>query len=215
MIVEAGTQIFPFTYIGDNVKIGKETIIYPQVTIYHNCEIGNNCILHAGCVIGSDGIGFAPQADGRFQKIQQTGYVKLEAYVEVGANATLDRAPLGSTEVKAGVKLDNLVQVAHNVEIGENSVIAAQAGIAGSTKLGRYCMVGGQAGIVGHLEIADQTKIDAQSGVNRSIKEIGKAFRGSPIQEWRQQLKSEVMFRKLTELQQRIQQLENAQKTNN
>lgn len=207
-------KIHPFTYIGEGVKIGKGSKIFPQVTIYRACEIGSNCILHAGSVIGSDGFGFAPQEDGSFEKIPQTGNVKLEDFVEIGANATIDRATLGSTVIKSGVKLDNLVQIAHNVEVGENSVVAAQAGIAGSTKLGKYCMIGGQVGIVGHLNIADQTKIDAQSGVNRSIRETGKAFRGSPIQPFRQQLKSEVLFRKLEELQKRIQQLENTQKAN-
>ena len=207
-------KIYPFSYIGDRVSIGEASSINAHVTIYHDCIIGSNCILHAGCVIGSDGFGFAPKPDGSFEKIPQTGNVELGDFVEVGANATLDRATLGSTIVRKGVKLDNLVQVAHNVEIGENSVIAAQSGIAGSTKLGKYVMIGGQVGIVGHLKIADQTKIDAQSGVNRSIKEPGQAFRGSPIQPFRQQLKSEVLFRKLEELQKRIQQLENAQKAN-
>ncbi|MCI4670134.1 MAG: UDP-3-O-(3-hydroxymyristoyl)glucosamine N-acyltransferase [Bacteroidia bacterium] len=214
VVVENGVKIYPFSFIGDQVTIGVHTVINPHVTIYHDCEIGSNCILHAGCVIGSDGFGFAPKPDGSFEKIPQTGNVKLGNFVEVGANATLDRATLGSTLVKDGVKIDNLVQVAHNVEIGESSVIAAQSGIAGSTRMGKYCMVGGQVGIVGHLQIADQTKIDAQSGVNRSIKETGKAFRGSPIQPFRQQLKSEVLFRKLDELQKRIQQLEDTQKAN-
>ncbi|MEO0897105.1 MAG: UDP-3-O-(3-hydroxymyristoyl)glucosamine N-acyltransferase [Bacteroidota bacterium] len=207
-VVEKGAKIFPFVYIGEKVQVGKNSVIHPQVSIYHECIVGNDCIIHAGAVIGSDGFGFAPKEDGTFQKIPQLGNVVLEDEVEVGANATLDRATLGSTLVKKGAKIDNLVQLAHNVEIGENTVIAAQAGIAGSTKLGKYVMIGGQVGIVGHLNIADQTKIDAQSGVNRSIKKQGQAFRGSPIQPFRQQLKSEVLFRKLEELNKRIAQLE-------
>jgi UDP-3-O-[3-hydroxymyristoyl] glucosamine N-acyltransferase len=166
--------------------------------------------LHAGCRIGSDGFGFAPLPDGTYQKIPQTGIVVLGDGVEVGANACIDRATLGATEVKDGVKIDNLVQLAHNVEIGAHSVIAAQTGIAGSTRLGKYCMIGGQVGIVGHLRIADGVKIDAQSGVNTSISEKGLAFRGSPIQPFQRQLRSELLFRKLEEMYKRIQTLEKA-----
>ncbi len=213
-VIARGAVIHPFAYIGKNVHVGEDSVVYPHVTIYRDCRIGRGCILHAGSVIGSDGFGFAPQEDGSFKKIPQTGQVILEEGVEIGANACIDRATLGATIIKKGAKVDNLVQIAHNVEIGENTVLAAQTGVAGSTRLGSYCMVGGQVGIVGHLEIADKTKIDAQSGVNRSIKKEGQVFRGSPIQPFRQQLKSEVLFRKLEELQSRIQQLENTSKEN-
>ena len=172
--------------------------------------VGKNCIIHSGAKIGSDGFGFAPQEDGTFSKIPQTGIVVLEDDVEVGANACLDRATLGQTLIRQGAKLDNLVQIAHNVEVGPSTVIAAQSGIAGSTKLGPGCMLGGQVGVVGHLKIAAGTKIDAQSGVNRNISDPGQAFRGSPIQPFRQQLKSEVMFRQLAEMKRRIDQLEKA-----
>jgi UDP-3-O-[3-hydroxymyristoyl] glucosamine N-acyltransferase len=209
-VIGDGACIYPQVYVGDRAKVGARTVIYPQVSIYHGCEVGEDCILHAGCRIGSDGFGFAPQPDGSFKKIPQTGNVVLENEVEVGANTCIDRATLGHTRIGRGVKLDNLVQIAHNVEINPYTVVAAQAGIAGSTHLGSGCMIGGQAGIVGHLRIADRTLIDAQSGVNRSIKQAGQAFRGSPVQPHRQQLKSEVMFRKLEDMYRRIQALEAA-----
>ena len=209
-MIEKGAKIFPHVYIGQGVKVGEGTIIHPHSCIYHATEIGKGCILHAGCNIGSDGFGFAPQADGTFKKIPQTGNVVIEDEVEIGAGTCIDRATVGSTHISKGVKLDNLVQIAHNVTVDQSSVIAAQAGIAGSTHLGKYCMIGGQVGIVGHLTLADQTKIDAQSGVNRSIKKPGQAFRGSPIQPFRQQLKSEVLFRKLEEMQKKIHSMEQA-----
>lgn len=209
-VVEKGTKLFPFVFIGEGVHIKAFTTIHPHATIYHYCTVGERCVVHAGAVIGSDGFGFAPQADGSFLKIPQTGNVLLEDEVEIGANATIDRATLGHTLIKRGAKIDNLVQIAHNVEVGKHSAIAAQTGIAGSTKIGEYCQFGGQVGVVGHLNIAPQTKIDAQSGVNKNIKEPGQAFRGSPIQPFRQQLKSEVIFRKLEEMQKRISQLEKA-----
>lgn len=205
-----GARIDPQVFLGPNVRIGAHTHLYPQVTVYHDCEVGQRCILHAGCRIGSDGFGFAPQPDGSFQKIPQTGNVVIEDEVEIGANTCIDRATLGHTRIGRGVKLDNLVQIAHNVEIAPYTVVAAQAGIAGSTRLGSGCMIGGQVGIVGHLQVADRSLIDAQSGVNRSIRQPGQAFRGSPIQPHRQQLKSEVMFRKLADMYQRIQALEAA-----
>lgn len=208
--IGAGAQIYPGAYVGPNVKIGADTVLYPQVTVYQGCEIGARCIIHAGARIGSDGFGFAPQEDGSFQKIPQTGNVVLEDEVEIGANACIDRATLGRTVIERGAKLDNLVQIAHNVEVGPSTVIAAQSGIAGSSKLGAGCMLGGQVGVVGHVKIAEQTKIDAQSGVNRHIKAPGQAFRGSPVQPYRQQLKSEVMFRQLAEMARRIDQLEKA-----
>jgi UDP-3-O-[3-hydroxymyristoyl] glucosamine N-acyltransferase len=203
-----GVKIYPNVYIGEGSVIGDHTIIYPNVTIYHGVEVGKKCIIHAGTCLGSDGFGFAPQEDGSFKKIPQTGKVILEDEVEIGANTCIDRATFGQTIIRKGAKLDNLVQLAHNVEVGENTVIAAQAGIAGSTQLGRNCMLGGQVGIVGHLEIADKTLIDAQSGVNKSIKKEGQAFRGSPIQPHRQQLKSEMIFRKLADMYNKIRDLE-------
>ncbi len=203
-----GVKIYPNTFIGEGVVIGDNTLIYPNVSIYYATQIGANCIIHAGASIGSDGFGFAPKEDGSYRKIPQLGQVVLQDHVEVGANTVIDRATMGTTLIQEGVKLDNLVQLAHNVEIGAHTVIAAQAGIAGSTKLGRNCMVGGQAGIVGHLTLADQTKIDAQSGVNRSIDTPGLAFRGSPIQAHRDQLRSEVMFRKLADMHMRLHDLE-------
>jgi UDP-3-O-[3-hydroxymyristoyl] glucosamine N-acyltransferase len=176
--------------------------------VYYGCRLGSNCILQAGAVVGSDGFGFAPQADGTMKKIPQTGIVVLEDGVEVGANTTIDRATLGETVLRKGVKLDNLVQIAHNVEIGSNTVIAAQAGISGSTRLGANCMVGGQVGVVGHISLADGTQIGAQSGVSKTVADKGKALRGSPAQDYRQQLRSESLFRQLEKMEKRIRTLE-------
>lgn len=206
--IGSGAVIHPFVFIGPGATIGKETVIYPHVAIYHGTKIGDRCRIHSGTVIGADGFGFAPQADGTFKKIPQLGIVEVEHGVEIGSNTCIDRATIGKTVIKAGVKLDNLVQVAHNVEIGEHTVVAAQSGISGSTTLGKSVMVGGQAGFVGHIHIADGTRIDAQSGVNKSIKEPNLAFRGSPIQVHRQQLKSELYFRKLVDMEARIRDLE-------
>ena len=212
--VGAGCRIYPQAHVGERVQIGPGTVVHPHVTIYHDCEIGAHCILHAGAVIGSDGFGFAPQADGSQRKVPQTGIVRLEDGVEVGANCCIDRATMGATVIREGVKLDNLVQLAHNVDIGAHTVIAAQTGIAGSTKLGRNCMLGGQVGVVGHLEIADRSMIDAQSGVNRSLKQVGAAYRGSPVQPHRQQLKSELLFRKFEEIYRRLESVEQALASN-
>lgn len=206
--VRDGAIIHPFAFLGTGVSVGEKSVIHAHVTIYQGCIIGANCIVHAATVIGADGFGFAPQEDGTFRKIPQLGIVELEDGVEVGANSCLDRATMGKTVIKKGAKLDNLVQVAHNVTVGESSVIAAQSGISGSTTLGKGVMVGGQVGFVGHLHIADGTKVDAQSGVNKSIKEPNQAFRGSPIQPFRQQLKSELFFRKLVDMESRIRELE-------
>lgn len=203
-----GAIIHPFCFIGPGATIGAGSLIYPHVAIYHGTRIGANCRVHAGTVIGADGFGFAPQADGTFKKIPQLGIVEVEDGVEIGANSCIDRATIGKTIIKQGVKLDNLVQIAHNVQVGEHSVVAAQTGISGSTTLGKSVMVGGQAGFVGHIQIADGTRIDAQSGVNKTIKEPNLAFRGSPIQLHRQQLKSELYFRKLVEMEARIRSLE-------
>lgn len=201
--------------VGSNVRIGGDCLIYPNVTIREECTIGERCIIHSGTVIGSDGFGFAPTPNGSFEKIPQRGIVAIENDVEIGANCTIDRATLGETRIRRGVKIDNLVQVAHNVEIGEDTVIAGQSGISGSTKLGKGCMIGGQVGFAGHLEIADNTQFGAQSGVGRSIKEPGKKYFGTPAHELPRSLRIEGVIRQLPELlteirslQQRIQELE-------
>lgn len=201
------TKIFPHVYIGDNVTIGDNTVIHPGVKIYHDCKIGSRVTVHAGTVIGSDGFGFAPQADGSFKKVPQIGNVVVEDQVEIGANATIDRATIGSTLIKSGAKLDNLIQVAHNVEIGNSTVIAAQAGVSGSTRIGKGVMIGGQAGIVGHIQIGDGAKINAQSGVSKSL-EPGQAVTGSPAYDYTAALRSQALSRKLPELQKRVKELE-------
>ena len=207
--VEIGENcsIYPNTYLGDNVKIGKQTTLYSGVIVYDACTIGENCILHAGVVIGSDGFGFAPDEHGVYQKIPQIGNVIIEDNVEIGANSTIDRATMGSTIIRKGVKIDNLCQVAHNVEIGENTAMAAQVGIAGSAKIGKRVMIGGQAGISGHLEIADETKIVAQSGVPSSVKKAI-TLMGSPSFPIDDFKRSFIGFRKLPQLMNRISELE-------
>ena len=205
--VGSGTKIYPHVYLGNNVKVGDNSIIHPGVKIYHDCVIGNNVIIHAGTVIGSDGFGFAPQADGSFQKVPQIGNVIVEDNVEIGANTTIDRATIGSTIIKAGAKLDNLIQIAHNVEIGNSTVVAAQAGISGSTKVGKGVMIGGQVGVVGHINIGDGAKINAQSGVSKSI-EPGKAVTGSPAYDYTSSLRSQAISRNLPALEKRIKELE-------
>jgi UDP-3-O-[3-hydroxymyristoyl] glucosamine N-acyltransferase len=201
------SKIFPNAFIGDNVSIGNKCIIHPGVKIYHSTVIGNNVTIHAGTVVGSDGFGFAPQADGSFKKVPQIGNVIIEDNVEIGANTTIDRATIGSTIIKAGAKLDNLIQIAHNVEIGNSTVIAAQSGVSGSTKIGKNAMIGGQVGIVGHINIGDGAKINAQSGVSKSI-ESGKAVTGSPAYDYTSALRSQAVTRKLPELEKRVKELE-------
>lgn len=201
------TKIYPNVYLGDNVKIGDNTIIHPGVKIYHDCVIGDHVVIHAGTVIGSDGFGFAPQADGSFKKVPQIGNVIVEDNVEIGANATIDRATIGSTIIRSGAKLDNLIQIAHNVEIGNSTVVAAQSGISGSTKVGKGVMIGGQVGIVGHISIGDGAKINAQSGVSKSV-EAGKAVTGSPAHDYTSALRSQAISRKLPDLEKRIKELE-------
>ncbi len=201
-------RIYPNVTLGDQVSIGENSIVYANVSIYHGCQIGSHCVVHSGAVIGSDGFGFAPQKDGSFVKIPQMGIVHLEDYVEVGAGTTIDRSTLGKTVICKGVKLDNLIQVAHNVEIGSHTVIAAQTGISGSSKLGKNCMIGGQVGISGHLNLADGTQIGAQSGVSKSITEKGKVLRGSPAQDYKRQLRSEAVFRNLDALAKKVHKLE-------
>lgn len=187
-------------FIGKKVKIGENVTVETGVKIYHECQIGNNCILHANVVIGSDGFGFAPEEDGTFKKIAQIGNVILEDNVEVGANTTIDRATMGSTIIREGVKLDNLIMVAHNVEIGKNTVIAAQSGIAGSTKIGKNCMVGGQVGFVGHITVANGVKVQAGTGVSRSVKEEGITIYGYPHLPYFDYLRSYNVFKKLPQL---------------
>ncbi len=201
-------KLFPGVYIGNNVSISDNTILYPSVKVYNDCVIGKNVTIHAGAVIGGDGFGFAPQEDGTYKKIPQIGNVVIEDYVEIGSNATIDRATIGSTIIHKGAKLDNLIQIAHNVEVGCNTVIAAQAGVSGSTKIGNNVMVGGQAGIVGHLHIADGTKINAQSGVSKSIKIPNIAVTGSPAYDYTSALRSQALSRSLPEMEKRIGELE-------
>lgn len=200
-------KIFPQVYIGDNVVIEENTILHPGVRIYNDCKLGKNVIIHAGTVIGSDGFGFAPQADGSFQKVPQIGNVIIEDGVEIGSNATIDRATIGSTIIRAGAKLDNLIQIAHNVEVGNNTVIAAQTGISGSTKIGKNVMIGGQAGIVGHIQIGDGARVNAQSGVSKSI-EPKKAVTGSPAFDYTASLRAQAASRNLPELEKRVKELE-------
>lgn len=202
------SKIYPQVYVGENVKIGENTIIFPGVKIYHNCIIGSNCIIHAGSIIGTDGFGFAPNQDNNYKKIPQIGNVIIEDYVEIGANVTVDRATMGSTIVRKGVKLDNMVHIAHNVEVGENTVMAAQTGIAGSTKVGRDCMFGGQVGIAPHLTIANGVKLGAKSGVNSSIKKENEIMIGSPVQNYSEFMKCFVVFRRLPELKGKIDKIE-------
>lgn len=213
--IAAGAKIYPHTYLGEGVEVGEGSRIYPGARIYPGCKIGKNCIVHANAVIGSDGFGFAPTEDGKYEKIRHTGIVVLEDEVEVGANATIDRATMGETIIRKGAKIDNLVQIAHNVDVGPNTVIAAQAGVSGSTKLGAGCRVGGQAGLVGHIQLADGTAVNAQSGVSKSISEPGRAVTGSPAYDFRQSLRHQSLVRKLPELVERLEQLEEALKNSN
>lgn len=199
-------SIHPQVYIGDNVSIGDNVTLYPGVKIYHDCVIGNNCTIHAGTVIGSDGFGFAPTEHG-YQKIAQIGNVVLEDNVEIGANTTIDRATMGSTIIRRGVKLDNLVQIAHNVEIGANTVMAAQVGIAGSTKVGERCMFGGQVGVAGHISIGDNVNIGAQSGIPNTV-EANQSILGYPAQPAREFARQTVMIKKLPDLNLTIKKLE-------
>ncbi len=202
------TKIFPHAYIGDNVTIGDNSIIHPGVKIYHDCKIGSDTTIHAGAVIGSDGFGFAPQSDGGFQKIPQIGNVVIEDHVEIGANTTIDRATIGSTIIRSGAKLDNLIMIAHNVEVGNNSAIAAQAGVSGSTKIGSGVIIGGQAGLAGHINIADNVKINGQSGVNKSIQTAGVSVTGTNAYDYTKAMRSMAIARNLPEMEKRIKELE-------
>jgi len=201
-------KIYPHVFIGDGSIIGDNSTLYSGVKVYNKCKIGQHCTIHSGAIIGSDGFGFAPNSANNYQKVPQIGNVILEDYVEIGSNTTVDRATMGSTVIRKGVKLDNLIQIAHNVEIGENTVIAAQTGIAGSTKLGKNMMIGGQVGIVGHLNIAEGVKIAAQSGVQHDIEEKDKIIQGSPAFSIGDYKRSYVLFRSLPKLRAQIQELE-------
>uniref|UniRef100_UPI00404A8624 UDP-3-O-(3-hydroxymyristoyl)glucosamine N-acyltransferase n=1 Tax=Flavobacterium sp. TaxID=239 RepID=UPI00404A8624 len=199
VVIGNNVKIYPNTFIGDNVAIGDDTIIFSGVRIYSETEIGTNCVIHSSAIIGSDGFGFAPNPDGVFTKIPQIGNVIIGNHVDIGACTTVDRATLGSTIIKNGVKLDNQIQIAHNVEIGENTVIAAQSGVAGSTKIGKNCLIGGQVGISGHITIGNGVKIQAQSGVGRNVKD-GEVLQGSPTLGYADYNKSYVHFKNLPKI---------------
>jgi UDP-3-O-[3-hydroxymyristoyl] glucosamine N-acyltransferase len=197
-------SIYPHVYIGDGTRLEESCTINPGVKIYHDCIVGKGCIIHAGSVIGGDGFGYAPQSESEFMKIPQLGNVIIEDHVEIGANVTIDRATMGSTIIRKGVKLDNLIQIGHNVDVGENTVMAAQTGIAGSTKVGKNCMFGGQVGIAGHIKIADGSKIGAQAGILGHVKEENTIILGSPAINYKQFFKSSVIFKNLPELKAKI-----------
>lgn len=199
VIIGKNVKIYPQVYVGDNVELGDDVILYPGVKVYHGCKIGNRCIVQAGAVIGSDGFGFAPKEDGTYEKISQVGIVILEDDVEIGSNTTIDRATMGATVVKRGVKLDNLIQVAHNVEIGENTVMAAQVGIAGSTKIGKNNMIGGQVGFAGHITVGDYNGIGAQTGVPNSIGDKQRLL-GSPAISALEFARQQVYLKRLPEM---------------
>ena len=208
-------QIYPHATIYDNSKIGNNCIIYPNASIYHDCRIGNNVTLHSGCVIGADGFGFAPSQDG-YDKIPQIGIVTIEDNVEIGANTCVDRSTMGSTYIRNGVKLDNLIQIAHNVEVGKNTVMAAQVGVAGSTKVGEWCMFGGQVGMAGHITIADRTNVGAQAGIPGNVRKPDTTILGTPAYDAKGFMRSSAIFRKLPDmyaqlnnLQQEIEKLKN------
>jgi len=202
-----GCQIYPHATIYDNTKLGDNCIIYPNVSIYHDCRLGNNVTIHSGSVIGADGFGFAPNAEG-YDKIPQIGIVTIEDNVEIGANTCIDRSTMGSTYIRKGTKLDNLIQVAHNVEIGENTVMAAQGGIAGSTKIGNWCMFGGQVGMAGHISIADRTNVGAQAGISNNIRKSGTTIIGSPAWDAKGFMKSAAIFRQLPDMYKKINDLQ-------
>ena len=192
------TSLHPHATVGSGAKIGHDCILYPNVTVYHDCRVGNRCILHAGSVVGADGFGFAPSPEG-YEKIPQIGIVVLEDNVEIGANTCIDRATMGATIIRKGVKLDNLIQIAHNVEVGSHTVMASQVGIAGSTKVGEWCMFGGQVGVAGHIKVGNKVNMGAQSGVHSSIKD-GEALIGTPPMPLKGYFKSSAVFRKLPEM---------------
>ena len=213
-VVEKGAVIgencilHPQVFIGKNVRIGNNTTLYPGVKIYHDCVVGNDCIVHANAVIGADGFGFAPMPDGSWKKVPQVGNVEIGNQVEIGANTCIDRAALGSTVIHDGAKMDNLVHIAHNVEIGANAVMAAQVGIAGSAKIGESCMLGGQTGIAGHISLAKGTRTQAQSGLGSTIKEPGKAVFGSPAIDYNDYVRAYIVFKELPALAKKVRAME-------
>lgn len=209
-----GTQVYPHVFIGDGAKVGSKTILYSNVNIYHGCKVGSNCILHSGCVIGADGFGHAPSPQG-YEKIPQIGIAIVEDNVEIGANTCVDRATMGATIVHAGAKLDNLIQVAHNAEIGSHTVMAAQTGVAGSTKVGEWCMFGGQVGIAGHIKVADHTSAGAKTGINNHVRKAGAVLMGTHSMDAKQYMKVYAaqkqvpeLLVQVRELQKRIEELE-------
>lgn len=204
VVVGDHCKIYPQVYLGDQVKIGHTCTLFSGVRVYHDCELGNRVIIHANSVIGSDGFGFAPQADGSFSKVSQIGNVVIEDDVEIGSNTSVDRATMGSTIIHRGVKMDNLIQLAHNVEIGANTVIASQTGISGSSKIGENSIIGGQVGIVGHVSVAKSSQIQAKSGINRSIEEEGKKWAGVPVTQYTDHMRAQVIFQRLPELEKEI-----------
>jgi len=212
VVIGKNVRIYPNSFIGDNVTIGDDCIFFAGVRIYSESIIGNNCVIHSGTIIGSDGFGFAPQEDGTYSKVPQIGNVILEDNVEVGSCTTIDRATLGSTIIRKGAKLDNQIQIAHNFEIGENTVIAAQTGIAGSTKIGKNCMIGGQVGIAGHLTIGNNVRVQAQSGIGRNIPD-GETLQGSPSFNYSDWNKSYVHFRNLPKIVAEIEELKKNKNT--
>ena len=200
-------KIFPNCYIGDNVSIGENTVLFAGAKVYSECVIGNNCVINSGAIIGADGFGFAPNENGEYSKVPQTGNVIIEDFVDIGAATTIDRATLGSTIIRKGVKLDNQIQIAHNVEIGKNTVIAAQTGVAGSTKIGANCIIGGQVGIVGHIIIGNNVKIQAQSGIGRNVKD-NEVLQGSPALAYGDFNKSYVYFKNLPKIMREINEID-------
>ena len=206
-VIGDGTQIYPHTVIGEGVKIGQNALLYPNVTVYQGCQLGNNVTIHAGSVIGADGFGFAPNQEG-YDKIPQIGIVVIEDDVEIGANTCVDRSTMGQTVIHKGVKLDNLVQIAHNCEVGENTVMSAQAGLAGSTKIGSWCMVGGQAGFAGHIHVADKTFVGAQCGVIGNTKGNGETLIGSPAMDPKVYFKGMAMLRRLPDMYKQLSELQ-------
>ena len=207
VVLGKGTQIYPHTVVCDGVTIGEKCLLYPNVTVYQGCKLGNNITIHAGSVIGADGFGFAPSTGG-YDKIPQIGIVVIEDNVEIGANTCIDRSTMGQTVIHKGVKLDNLIQVAHNCEIGENTVMSAQAGMAGSTKIGAWCMVGGQAGFSGHIQVADKTFIGAQCGVIKNTKGNGESLIGSPAMDPKMFFKAKAIYSKLPDMYRQIAQMQ-------
>ncbi|MCM1483215.1 MAG: UDP-3-O-(3-hydroxymyristoyl)glucosamine N-acyltransferase [Muribaculaceae bacterium] len=205
--IAEGARIYPHVYIGEGVTIGAGTVLYPGVKVYHGCRIGARCIIHAGAVIGADGFGFAPVEGGHYDKIPQIGNVDIADDVEIGANTTVDRAMMGSTRIERGVKLDNLIQIAHNCSVGEWTVMASQTGVAGSTKIGARCMFGGQVGLAGHLSVGDNVQIGAQSGINKNLPDGSRVF-GSPAMDLQKYGRQTVNIRNLNALYDRVKNLE-------